>query len=195
MTKEILTLQNAVGDLKTGTDLKFFRIRIWRLCFIIPLSLIALIDSLWIRSIWICLPTSILAVYHIARFLMAANQWWAEKKMIREAAECGEITVSIETVSHIAEETVYEPHLSLRGSRASKQVSMFYFQSGGSFRLPEAEIHYSWSNEHYISTKGLINITCSGDEFYLVSLMRNREIAYVYPCKSFVLSGDFALRP
>jgi len=194
MTKEILTLPNVTWDLKTVADLKFFHILTWKLCFIISLSLIALIDSLWIRSVWICLPTAILAVYHIVRFLMAANRWRAEKKSIVEAVALGKISVSVETVSHIAEETVYESHPSLRGSRAAKQISVLYFQSGGSFRIPEVEIHYPWSKEYYISTKGLINITRSGDEFYLISLTRHGEIAYVYPCKSFVVNEDFAAR-
>lgn len=194
MTKETVTLQSIAADLETAANLRFSNIQTWRFCFIIPLSVIALIDGLWLKSVWISLPVASLAAYHIVRYLMAAHRYRAEKKAIVEAVARGEISISMEKVSHIAEETVYEPHPGLRGSRATKQVHMLYFESGGSFRIPNVARHYSWSKEYYISTRGLMNITCSGDEFYLISPVRHREIAYVYPCKSFVLDGCLCQR-
>ena len=194
MTKETITLQNIAADLKITADLRFYNIQTWRFSFLIPLSLIALVDGLWLKSFWLGIPVAVIAIYHMGRYLIAVRQYRAQKDAIAEAVSRREISVSVETVSHIAEETVYEPHPGLRRSHATKRIHVLYFKSGGSFRIPELEMHYPWSKEYYISTRGLLNITCAGDEFYLVSPTRHGEIAYVYPCKSFVLDGSLGQR-
>lgn len=194
MTKETIALQHIAADLKITANLRFYNIQTWRFSFIIPLSLVALIDGLFIKSFWLCIPVAVIALYHMVRYLIAVHQYRARKKAIADAILRHEISVSVEKVSHIAEETVYEPHPGLRRSRATKQVHMLYFESGGSFRIPELEMHYPWSKEYYISTRGLMNITCAGDAFYLVSPARHCEIAYVYPCKFFVLDPGLEQR-
>ncbi len=41
--------------------------------------------------------------------------------------------------------------------------------------------------EYYVSPKGLENISIEGDEFYYISLQGYPDVAYIYPCKNFIL--------
>ena len=194
MTKEILKNENIREDLLRVIQEKDSIQWEWRLCYIVPCAMAALVVCFAWPNVWLGLAAFLPTVYHIVRLIWELRRSRARKKEIQTQIERGNLCVSEEILSHIAEETVYEPHPGLRGSRATKQVHMLYFESGGSFRIPNVARHYSWSKEYYISTRGLMNITCSGDEFYLISPVRHREIAYVYPCKSFVLDGCLCQR-
>ena len=101
--------------------------------------------------------------------------------------ERGDISISTEIFSHIANDVIYEPHRAGTRTRTAKTITLYHFNGGSSWRAPFFERYYEWSKEYYISPKGLKNISIKGDEFYLVSLQAHRDIAYIYPCKNFEL--------
>jgi hypothetical protein len=107
--------------------------------------------------------------------------------MIDDGLERGEISIGVEKLSSIRQEEIYEPHHIGRRAQTTKTVTFYYFESGIQWREPSIARHYQWSKEYYISSKGLENISISGDEFYYVVLQGNPDIAYIYPCKNFVL--------
>ena len=91
--------------------------------------------------------------------------------------------------SHIAKETVYEPHGQGLEIHLRKTVYDYTFSSGRRWRVPEPTVrkHYAWSKECGVSNKGLEQISVSGNTFYFISLQSDQEISYIYPCKLFAL--------
>ncbi len=158
-----------------------------RLRYIIPVTLLALIVGFLLKNVLIGLLIFALAAYHLVRYIIERKDYMDNKKAIKEMIERGDVAVSVETLSHIAEETVYEPNRVVQRDRVIKTVKRYCFASGASWRVSRVDRHYGWSRECFISTKGLENISISGDEFFYISLQENHEIAYIYPCKSFEL--------
>jgi hypothetical protein len=64
---------------------------------------------------------------------------------------------------------------------------MFYFEGGGSWRVPDVNRHYAWSEDYYMSPMGLINSSTEGEKFFFVCLQGYYDIAYIYPCDRFEL--------
>ncbi len=187
MKKEILTLSGITQDLKKNATANMSNAEKWRFSYIIPETLIALIVGIVLKNIWIGLLVFSFAAYHIVLYVRAYRNFKAQKKKITDTIDRKDISISVEKLSHIALETIYEPHNVGARGKATKTVTLFYFMSGSSWRVPDVAKHYAWSKDHYISSKGLKNISVSGDEFYYVSLQGHYGIAYIYPCKNFVL--------
>ncbi len=187
MKKETLSLHNITQDLKTVANLQLSNTASWRLSFIIPITLLSVIGGVILKNVWIALMIFSVAAYHIVRFVIEIKNNAIRKKTIVDAVDRADISISTERFDHIATETVYEPHIVAARGHANKIVKYFYFASGSRWRVPNVDKHYKWSNEYYISSKGLENISIQGDEFYYISLQGNPDISYIYPCKNFVL--------
>lgn len=190
MTKETLTLSNIVNDLRSIAFFNLSNVEEWRFSYIIPITLLAVIIGIILKSIWVGLLIFSAAAYHIVCYVMEYKSYKAKKKAIADILDRGDISICIEKLSHIAEETIYEPRTHGRHSHVTKTITVFYFMSGGSWRLPNVRKYYEWSKDYFISSKGLENISISGDEFFRVSLRGYYDIAYIYPCKFFVLGSD-----
>ncbi len=194
MKKEKLQLSNIAKDLK---DIAFFdlsNVDDWRLSYIMPITLIAVLMGFFTKKIWIGLLIFSFAAYHIVRYAIEYKKYKAKKKAIIAVIDRGDISISVEKLSHIAEETVYEPYAHLGHSHSAKVATLFYFVSGGSWRLPTFSKHYEWSKDYYISSQGLVNVSVSGDEFFFISLQGHYDIAYIYPCKFFELDSSLELK-
>jgi hypothetical protein len=117
-----------------------------------------------------------------------------ECKVIRrglfDALDRNDISISIEVLSHISEETVYEPHAAGGRSHMTKSITVFYFESGASWRIVRTDRHYDWSPEFYLSNRGLKDTSVRGNEFFYVSLQGHYDISYIYPCKMFELDDS-----
>jgi len=191
MTKEPLRLSNIKGDLMKMADFYMANRMDARLGFAFPIVMIAVIIGVVTKSFWIGLALSTLSYFDIARYIRDVRAYRNTKAQILGAIERGDISVSVETLSHIAEETVYEPHTVGDGSHsyrnAMKTVRIFYFEGGGSWRLPRVDKHYDWSKDYYMSTSGLLNSSTQGEDFFFVCLQGNYDIAYIYPCDRFEL--------
>ena len=191
MTKEALKLSNIKSDLMKMADFYMANRMEVRLGFALPVIMMAIIIGILTKSVWIGLAISALSVLDIARYIRDERAYRNTKAQILGTIERGDISVSVETLSHIAEETIYEPHTVGNGSHsyrnAMKTVTMFYFEGGGSWRLPRVDKHYAWSKDYYMSPSGLLNTSTQGEDFFFVCLQGNYDIAYIYPCDRFVL--------
>ncbi|MBQ8432758.1 MAG: hypothetical protein IJX28_07720 [Clostridia bacterium] len=190
MTKEPLTLKNITEDLRSIAFCHLTNAEDWRFSFIVPITALAVLLGILLKNLWIGLLIFSVAAYHIVRYAMECKDYKAKERAIANVLDRGDVSVCVEVLSHIAEETIYEPHSHGRHSHATKTVTLLHFTSGSSWRIPAVDRHYEWSQEYSVSSKGLENISVEGDEFFCVSLQGHHQISYVYPCKFFVLDEE-----
>ena len=190
MKKEKITLEDIKQDLMKTVNSQLSNKSDWRFSYIVPITLLAVMAGVLLKNVIVGLLIFAVAAYHIVRYVIEYREHKKGKLAIISLVERGEISISNEVFSHIANETIYEPHRVVRRARATKVITVYYFNSGSSWRVPNIDKHYAWSKEFYISSKGLENLSISGDEFYIVSLQSHQEIAYIYPCKNFELDAN-----
>ena len=191
MAKETLTLSDITHDLKIIAHSTLSNAEDWRLAYILPATMFAISVIALLKAVWPGLLIFTVAAYHIVRYVMELKKYSESKKAIDSVLDRGDISISVEHLSHIAEETIYEPHRHGRHSHATKQITQFYFNSGVSWRVPNIfQRHYEWSREFHLSTQGLKNVSVSGNDFFYVSLQGYPHIVYVYPCKLFELDSQ-----
>ena len=187
MKKETLLLSNITNDLKAVVDSQIINIGNWRFSYIVPITLLSIIYGALLKNIWISLLIFSVAAYHIVRYIIGYRNCIIKKKTVKSAIDRTDVCITIEKLSHIATETIYEPHNYGGRGNAAKTVRYYYFESGCRWRVPDVDKHYRWSKDYYISSKGLENTSIQGDEFYFISLQGYQDIAYIYPCKNFEL--------
>ena len=191
MTKERLTLEGIKKDLSKAASDQMFNKDEWRLSYIIPITMLAIMLGILLNSMLVGLLVFSLTGYQIYRYVIETREYNKQKKALSEDLERGDISISTEIFSHVAEEIVYEPcsrgYGKHRRHHLTKSVTVFYFEGGASWRVIKTCKHYEWSREHYISTSGLKNIAVAGNEFFAVRLQKHPEVSYIYPCKLFEL--------
>ena len=187
MKKETLTFEAIKSDLIKVADYQLGNKANWRFSYIVPFTGLAIFLSVFTKNIFIGIAVFCFSAYHIVRFIMEYKAYKTKKEAVLSVIECGEISVSTETFSHVTNDVIYEPHSVGGRSKSTKTIRLYHFNSGSSWRMPLFAKHYEWSKEYYISSKGLENISIKGDEFYVVSLQSYHDIAYIYPCKNFEL--------
>jgi hypothetical protein len=187
MKKETITLSNIQEDLALVAKLQISNEGDGRLVFIIPLTLLAILGGIFLKSIWIPLPLLAATAYHAVRFVSEYRDYKANMQRITDGIQRGDVSITTERFSHAATERIIEPHQTLTKTKITSIATFFYFEAGRRWRVPKVDKHYKWSKEYYVSTKGLENISLQGDEFFYVSLQGNFDIAYIYPCKNFAL--------
>ena len=190
MTKEKLTINNMKQDLSTVLNEQISNKSDWRLSYIMPFTLLAILLGVLLKSIFVGFLIFSLSGYHIYYFVIETKDFRKKKNMLLAVLDRGDVSVSTEILSHISNETIYEPHTCGKHTHSTKVITVFYFEGGASWRVPRVSRHYRWSREHNISSSGLKNISVKGNEFFLVSLQGNYQIAYIYPCKLFELAAD-----
>lgn len=186
MKKEALSMDKIKQDLIITANSQGSNIENHRLSFIIPFELLSIILGVFTKNILIALAIFLPAAYNIVFFIIECRNSSIKKKAIMNVIDRGDIAVSIEQFSHIAEETIYEPHSHGNHAHSTKIVKFFYFKSGAGWRIPDVRKHYSWSKDYYVTTRGLENISIPGDEFYFITLQGYFDISYIYPCKNFI---------
>jgi hypothetical protein len=190
MKKETLTMEAIKSDLIKIVNYQVSNKADWRFSYIVPFTALAIFLGVFTKSVFIGMAVFCVAAYHIARFIIEYKAYKAKKAVILSVIERGEISITTETLSHIANDVIYEPHSARRRAKLTKIITLYHFDGGSSWRIPTLYKHYEWSKEYYISSKGLENISIKGDEFYFVSLQSHHDIAYIYPCKNFELDED-----
>jgi len=190
LKKEIITIKAVKRDLKKIIDWRINNLSEWRLAYIFPITTFSILVGTLMNNIWIGLLIFSFAVYHIVLYFCESNDYKKKIAVLSDAIERGDFSVSVERLSHIANETIYEPHtrvINRNATRnATKEIVVLYFKSGGSWRVPNFR-HYDWSNDYYISSNGLINMSLAGDEFFRIALSEHPDIDYCYLCKNFEL--------
>lgn len=184
--KEKLTLDNIKKDLMAVLKEQTSNTADRRLTYIIPITFIAIFLGVLLKSVFLGLLIFAFPAYQAYLFVIETRAYKEKKKTLLAAIEKGDISVSTEILSHIAEETIYEPHTSRRGhTHLTKQISVYYFEGGSSWRVPSLHTHYAWSRENYISAQGLLNTSVKGNAFFVIRLQGHYNIAYIYPFKTF----------
>ena len=190
MKKESLKLENIKKDLQSVAYEKRGNAEEWRFSYIVPFTALAVLVGILFESIPLGLLAFSLAAYQIFLFVRETKKHRDIKKALNGAIERGDISISMEILSHVSEETIYEPHIHTRGGRidrdVTKDVSVLYFMSGGSWRIPKGRL-YEWSSDYYLSPEGLKNISVQGNEYFYVCLQGYYDVAYAYPGKFFEL--------
>ena len=192
MKKEVLTIQNVKQDLRRIAAFHLSNKADVRFAYIVPCTLGAIVVGILLHNVWIALAIFSLAAYHIVRYVIEYKKYRAQKRAIRAVLERGDVSVSVERLSHIAQELIYEPHAAGRQVHETKTVTFYHFEGGNAWRLPRVDRHYEWSAEYALTSRGLDNVSLVGDEFFYVSLQGYADLVYIYPCKFFVL--DEALK-
>lgn len=189
MKKEKLTLESIKKD--------FEKIVAWQidvkseahLVYIIPILVLAIIAGVLVHVV-LGVVISLFAAYPIIRLISDERDNRRYRRTILDLVDRGDVSISVEKLSHISEQTVYEPHRHTKRTHLTKEATFFYFEGGSSWRVPELYRHYEWSAELYFSTEGLCNVSLGGDEFYIVSVQGEHDVRYIYPRKFFELDGQ-----
>lgn len=156
MKKEKLKLANIKADLKRMADFYMSNRVDFRLTYIVPITMIAVLMAILTKRVWVGLLIFSLSSIELIRFARDLKAHHNTMQMISAAIDRGDISISVETLSHIAREVIYEPHTtgSYRNQGygdETKTVAFFHFEGGGSWRVPSVETHYSWSHDYYMS--------------------------------------------
>ena len=191
MKKESLTMENIKKDLRKSLNDRSDYVSEWRLLYIIPLTLISLILAFSPIRSWIWIPFFLWDIYHIVRYVLQLKELSTSKKLLRAALDRGDFAVSKETLERVGRETVYRPYRAVNRTRTTSEVPYLYFQSGIQWEIPKVT-HYEWSKEYHMSSSGLDHTSVKGDEFYLISLQADHEIAYAYNTKFFELAENLS---
>ena len=189
MKKEIPTIENIRNDLVSTFEYKGVKINEKRMAFIIPFAFLAISAGFIFKNPWIVIAILTVPVYHTVRLVLEKREEKAKKQSMINMLRNGELAVSLEVLSHIAEEQIYEPHfVGFNHANATREVKVFHFESGASWRMPEG-YHYGWSETYGMSTTGLENTSVAGNTFYYVTAKQSHGIAYIYNTKFFELQG------
>ena len=189
MTKEKLTLNNIRSDILKAVKAQERANNEAREVYIIPSVIIAVLIILFTKGVWFSLPFIALAAFNTVKYIPERRRSADIKKKISSALDRGDVSISIEKLSHISKETVYEPHAGRRRARHTKEVTFLYFLSGTSWRVPALGKHYEWSSLLCMSSSGIINTSVKDNEFYFISLKGYPNAAYVYNTKLFELDS------
>ena len=189
MKKELLTVDNMRNDLVSVFEYKGDKSIEKRITFIVPFVLLAIGVGIFMKNPWPAMAILTGPVYHTVRLVLEKLEEKAQKQRMIHMLKNGELAVSEEVLSHIAEEEIYEPHLvGFRRGNATRTVTVFYFESGASWRMPEG-YHYGWSKTYGMSSEGLENTSVAGNTFYYVTAKQSYGTAYIYNTKFFELKG------
>jgi len=193
--KETVTLQNIKEDLN---KLIAFRSSIKAENFLggaFGFTLLSLLLGILTKLVWLGVLLFLPALILFVIYGVSIKKVVAQKAALRKISSREDILISVERLSHISEEEIYEPYISHKRAHSFKTVKFFCF-SAIRWRLlsypvdrylAKNFVHYSWSKEHSFSPRDLENTSLQGDEFYYVSLKNHPDVAYIYPCKYFEL--------
>lgn len=186
MKKEALTLDHIKRDLTEAAMAHRANMEDWHIGKAIGFVALALLLDflLWPLPFW--LVGAVPAAYQVYQYVREHIAYRRRKEAIGAAIARGDFSITKETLTATVIEEIYEPHMGYRRAHSIKGVPFFYFESGSRWRAVDF-MHYDWSRELHLSTQGLMNVSLAGDEFYFISLQGNPDIAYIYPCKFFVL--------
>ena len=194
MQKEILKLSNVITDLRKIADFQDDNTSEGKLAYIVPIAMVAVVMGALLQRVWIGILIFLLAAPTVVGYVKDRREHYVKKKALTEVIARADVSISVERLSHIAEEVLYEPHV-YRGHRhTTKLVTLFHFESGVSWRVPNFFGHYPWSREYRLTPSGLENTSVEGNEFYLISLQGYHEIAYIYPCKFFEIDPQWDVK-
>ena len=196
MKKETLTLENIKKDLHRVAFNTLSNQEEMRMVYIIPLTIGAIFLGILFNNLLIGLLVFSGVPYHLYYYVIEHKEYKTTQEALMRALDRCNISIDAVKLERVTKETVYEPHyVGYQGNtRATREVTVFYFEAGSSWRAPNVSRHYRWSREFHLSRRGLENIAVEGNEFFYISLQGYPDVVYVYPCKLFELSEELKKR-
>lgn len=192
--KETVTFENIKADLNKIADIGFESIKEWRFTFIFPLTMASLLlgiaSYIAFKNILAGIILFFIPLYHLVRFFISYKEYKIRKKAIARVSKREDISISLECLSHVSTEQIYEPYMGFRRVHYMKEVNFLNFRSFKRWRVGTIGTLYEWSEEHYMSGDTVEKTSMPEDEIFFVSLQGFDEIACVYPCKFFVLDKN-----
>lgn len=191
--KERLDLDGVESDMRSVIKNRVRSFWLWRLKFILPsailLSLVIPFTEEFGTSVGHTVVIAVLLLTLAYSIIMLAIQLLSTvkaKRKISRGLTRDDLSVTVEKLSHITTEEVYEPYISGH-TGFFKTVIMYYFSSGLGWREPVRRLHYEWSELYQTSSRGLENSSIAGEEFYVITLNADRNVRYIYNTKLFGL--------
>lgn len=195
MKKEKITLDNIKEDLEFFADLNMSRKPGTLVVLLLTLAFIlAFMAGMIVRSFLTGLLVMVIAsIYPTVRLILEKSKRKKMQNTVRSVSTREEISISVEELSHVSEETASAP--SWTGShRRVKLNYVWHFTSGAEWVKP---LYFSgffpWSKEYSLGEAGFIATSVAGDKFYYVSLQSDPDINFIYPCKFFELDEMLAV--
>ena len=181
--KEQLTKENIIRDLVRAEEIRHARVSSINVSLIGDFLIAAVFAALLTRTVWVGVPILLGSVYNAVRLIQKIRIF----RTNTSAIEKGGFVIDTDVLSHIAQERIYEPHISGRGRRIRfnnyRTVTYYYFDN---CRFRECFFGgFEWSKEYYLSKNGLQNISLAGDEFYVAVRSSDGEVGQIYPKKFF----------
>ena len=191
MQKEKLTLENIKKDLHRSTGEKGSN-DVERYIYGLLMSvLLSAVACFGLKMVWFGAIALLLAAYFVVKLCLIQRKKDAADKQVEDADDRLDIAISVEKLSHLSTET---ERTYVAGRTHYSEVWWLNFMSGVSWRIPEGNMLYSWSKEYYLSPVGMKNSAGPGNEYYFVTLQRNAEVSFVYPCDFFELDESLKKR-
>ena len=132
MKKEKITLDNVKSDLARV----LYNVRSIRTDMHLPQVLwtvaLAVFLGILLNSVIVGVSISLFGLYPIYQYILAERENKEKKDALWSALERGDVSITTEVLSHIANETVYEPHSHYTPCHGAhrdltKTITEFYF--------------------------------------------------------------------
>lgn len=194
MKKEKITLDNIKEDLEYFAYLNMSKKAGVYVALLILAFILAFIAGMIVESFLTGLLVMVIAsVCPIVILIIEKSKRKKMQNTVRSVSTRKDISISVEELSHISEETASAP--SWTGShRRVKLNYVWHFTSGAEWVKP---LYFSgfflWSKEYSLGESGFITTSVAGNKFYYVSLQSDPDINFIYPCKFFELDEMLAV--
>lgn len=194
MKKEKITLDNIKEDLEYFAYLNMSKKAGVYVALLILAFILAFIAGMIVRSFLTGLLVMVIAsIYPTVRLILENSKKRKMQNTVRSVSTRKDISISVEELSHISEETASAP--SWTGSRRRVKLNyVWHFTSGAEWVKP---LYFSgffpWSKEYSLGESGFITTSVAGNKFYYVSLQSDPDINFIYPCKFFELDEKLAV--
>lgn len=194
MKKEKITLDNIKEDLEFFADLNMSRKPGTLVALLILAVILAFIAGMIVKSFLTGLLVMVIAsIYPTVCLILEKSKRKKMQNTVRSVSTHKDISISVEELSHVSEETASEPSWSGSGRRV-KLNYVWHFTSGAEWVKPlYLSGFFHWSKELSFGEAGFIATSVAGDKFYYVSLQSDPDINFIYPCKFFELDEMLAV--
>jgi len=194
LKKEKITLDNIKEDLEYFAYLNMSKKAGVYVALLILAFILAFIAGMIVKSFILGILVMVIAsVYPTVRLILENSKKRKMQNTVRSVSTRKDISISVEELSHVSEETASAP--SWTGShRRVKLNYVWHFTSGAEWVKP---LYFSgffpWSKEYSLGESGFITTSVAGNKFYYVSLQSDPDINFIYPCKFFELDEKLAV--
>lgn len=184
MKKEKITLDNIKEDLEFFADLNMSKKAGVYVALLILAFILAFIAGMIVRSFLTGLLVMVIAsIYPTVCLILEKSKRKKMQNTVRSVSTRKDISISVEELSHVSEETASRPSWSGSGRRV-KLNYVWHFTSGAEWVKPVyLSGFFLWSKEYSLGESGFITTSVAGNKFYYVSLQSDPDINFIYPCK------------